>query len=95
MERNLLEKYKLVSLLKMVAPPYLDGHQRDHSRDEQSLCPPVISLYPESVGVPGVVAGGDLEQQRPRLLGVEGDIVAIHLHPVPAYTSSGQSSREY
>ena len=67
-------------------------HRRDHSnKDEQSLCPPVISLYPESVGVPGVVAGGDLEQQRPRLLGVERDIVAIHLHPVPAHSSSGQS----
>ena len=66
-------------------------HRRDQSRDKQSLCPPVISLYPESVGVPGVVAGGDLEQQRPRLLGVEGDIVAIHLHPVPAHSSSAQS----
>ena len=55
----------------------------------------MISLYPESVGVPGVVAGGDLEQQWPRLLGVEGDIVAIHLHPVPAHSSSGQSNSEY
>ena len=84
MERNFPEKWSSVSLLKIIAPPYLQlARSGQFIKRRRLLVLPVISLHPQSEVVPGVVAGGDLQQERPRLEGVEGHVPARDFQPSP------------
>ena len=68
-ERNFPEKCSSVSLLNSTAPPYLQLARSDQFivKRRSLLLLPVISLHPQPEVVPGVVARGDLQQERPRL----------------------------
>ena len=58
-ERNLPENWSSVSLLNIIAPPYLQETSGYSYPDPRLL--PVVSLYPQSVLLPRVVAGGNLQ----------------------------------
>ena len=78
MERNFPEKCSSVSLLNSTAPPYLQLARSGQFivKRRSLLLLPVISLHPQPEVVPGVVARGDLQQERSGLEGVEAHVPA-------------------